>query len=557
MKTVRLLELEQPTPANMLQVQLDPEAIAVDLDATVTWTAGRIFWNEDMLVCLGRVNTNCAPFFRNLEAHIVDSFKSAVLTYSESGQISANTLTIILSCLRTASKQHPTKIIDAGWVSRSLQSGSFPRSRYPIRLFLEYWRDGYPNIVTEGALNLLAQADISLTYSRNVESDDPEKSWLNDEEYDALLVATWKHYDVNGTTQDTLIRLLSLQYARRPGQLSSLKFGDLKPRSSEKNHSNEVHFPSVKERNVETEFRGGKFEAHVVAEHLWDLFKIQRTEIKSLFEKSLNLNLKEVDIDKLPVFTTKRRVLEGVRILRDKLGLVPEDHLGDQVFHIVPMTIGMVISFKTNMLMGSERNKYSAPPDLPISNRTGKPLVLYAIRLRHTRARQLARLGVPKSILSVWLGHSSDDSIDSYYDDPAELARTIDEYMSPTLTPIALAFHGRIIATDADATHPNDPLKSLELAKDGILHHMGKCGKFSFCSTTSVPIPCYRCRSFEPLVDAPHEEVLEALLYRQDQEQSVVKAGSMRKLLIPIDLSPDIRAVERCIALCKAKREKT
>jgi hypothetical protein len=59
------------------------------------------------------------------------------------------------------------------------------------------------------------------------------------------------------------------------------------------------------------------------------------------------------------------------------------------------------------------------------------------------------------------------------------------------------------------------------------------------------------------LVDAPHEEVLGALKYRQTQEQTVImKSGSIRNLLVPIDLSDDIRAVERCIALCKVKKAK-
>ena len=56
-------------------------------------------------------------------------------------------------------------------------------------------------------------------------------------------------------------------------------------------------------------------------------------------------------------------------------------------------------------------------------------------------------------------------------------------------------------------------------------------------------------------MDAPHEEVLAALRFRQAQENEMVKLGSARNLLIPIDLSDDIRAVERCIQLCKIKRE--
>jgi len=167
----------------------------------------------------------------------------------------------------------------------------------------------------------------------------------------------------------------------------------------------------------------------------------------------------------------------------------------------------------------------------------------------------LARQGVPKPVLSYWLGHNNDDALNSYHNDPAETARELDEKMSTGLVTIAQAFHGKIIATDAESTHPNDPLKRLEFAKDDKLNYVGRCGKLSFCATTSIPIPCYRCRSFEPLADAPHDEVLEALRYRQAQEQAIIRPGSMRNLLIPIDLSDDIRAVERCIELCKIKRE--
>ncbi|KPY42651.1 Uncharacterized protein ALO48_02482 [Pseudomonas syringae pv. rhaphiolepidis] len=240
------------------------------------------------------------------------------------------------------------------------------------------------------------------------------------------------------------------------------------------------------------------------------------------------------------------------------LSLNPIDNLEDELFHLKVLRIGSAISFAQELTIHSQTGKKEAirTPDLPLSARTGRPIYVHAIRLRHTRVRQLARQGVPRAILSHWLGHNSDVALNSYYDDPAEEARKIDEQLAPLLTPIAQAFTGTIIATDAEATHPHDPLKRLDMAKDGRLHYVGRCGKFSFCATTSIPIPCYRCKNFEPLADAPHEEVLDALKYRQAQEQAVVmRSGSLKNLLIPIDLSDDIRAVERCIALCKAKRE--
>ncbi|EGH18692.1 hypothetical protein Pgy4_37616, partial [Pseudomonas savastanoi pv. glycinea str. race 4] len=54
-----------------------------------------------------------------------------------------------------------------------------------------------------------------------------------------------------------------------------------------------------------------------------------------------------------------------------------------------------------------------------------------------------------RPILSFWLGHNDDDALKSYYNDPAERAREIDQFLAPGLAPIAQAFHGRIIVTDA------------------------------------------------------------------------------------------------------------
>ncbi|TDV37504.1 hypothetical protein EDF87_12540 [Pseudomonas helmanticensis] len=544
------------------QDPLRPEDIALDLDATARHAPKRrIFWDDDRLVQLGRPSIYCSRLLSNLTQESKYSFKKTLLEYRDEKSASSDMVMRLVGAMLTASKEHPPTVFDSQWASQALKFTSFRQLKRPIRLFLEYWRSRYPTAVGEEMLNLLAQARGVPITSNNAESDDPDKSWLTDEEYDDLLRVTWDHYDRSGATQPALIRLLSMQYARRPSQLSNLKFGDLKAGSSKviaELAENEIHFPAAKERYVEIEFRGGKFEAHPIADHLWNLLTIQRINIKILFEQSLNLTLTTDEVESLPVFTTQDRVLKAADTLRNTLSLNPREHLDDQLFHTVPTYLGRVIAFSRNMPIFPKRGNLTPESTrslLPVSRRTGKPILLTAIRLRHTRIRQLARQGVPKPILSYWLGHNDDDALKSYFNDPAEKARQIDERISPGLAPIAQAFHGRIIASDEEATHPSDPLKRLELAKDGFLSYVGRCGKFSFCATTSIPIPCYRCRNFEPLVTAPHEEVLEALRYRQAQEQEVIKPGSLRNLLIPIDLSTDIRAVERCIALCKAKRE--
>lgn len=523
----------------------------------------RLFWDQNKLVRLVHSSTDCSYLLNGFSLEIQDSFKQAVLQYRASGQIGLVKLFSIISTMRTCAKKYPTTTIDVNWVAKCLKNKVFRNEKKQIRLFLRYWRDRYAHaqgIISLDALKLLAQAVAAGSTADNVNSDDPEKSWLTDEEYENVLHITWSHYDATGDQQTALIRLLSLQYARRPGQLQRLKFSDLTS-AVEKNidrpSDNEINFPSVKERSVETEFRGGKFEPHPIADHLWSMLQIQREKIQECFEEIFHQKLTLEQVQLLPVFTTSNRVQRAYKILKNTLSLDPISNLDDELFHLVATSIGETICFRRDMTIYSKGNKKTfTVPVLPLSARTGHPIKVCAIRLRHTRVRQLARQGVPRAILSHWLGHTSDKALNSYYSDPAEQARRIDAQLTPMLTPIAQAFTGTIISTDAESTFPDDSLKRLELAKEGLLHYVGRCGKFSFCTTNSIPIPCYRCKNFEPLAEAPHEEVLNALIYRQAQENTVaMKSGSMRNLLVPIDLSDDIRAVERCIALCKAKRE--
>jgi hypothetical protein len=536
-----------------------PEDIALDLDATArTAATGRVLWEGDRLIHLGQRNIDCEKLFSHLPLEKKESFKQHVLTFVDSQRFSVTVVMHLISAFCAASKDNPLKAFNSKWISSAIENPSLRTRTFQARIFLDYWKDRYPKAATNDALNLLAQVAPPPVTSNNVESDDPEKSWLTDEEYDDVLRATWDNYELTGSTQPALIRLLAIQYARRPSQLSGLKFGDLKSGASKIISGvaeNEIHFPSVKEQGVEIEFRGGKFEPHPIADHLWNILLIQRTEVKAAFEKILGLKLADPIVDQLPIFTSESRIASSAKMIRSVLRSNPTQMLHDELYHLPPTRISKVISLTYNTTIVRLTHWHTRLPVRPISKRTDKPLHLHSIRLRHTRARQLARMGVPKLILSYWLGHNDEDAIDSYYNDPAEEARNLNERMAPGLAPLAQAFHGRLIKTDSEATYPNDPLKSLEFASNGLLKNVGKCGFYTFCGTSSIPLPCYRCRSFEPLVDAPHEEVLEALRFRQAQENEIVKLGSQRNMLMPIDLSADIRAVERCIQLCNIKRE--
>lgn len=539
---------------------IQQEDIAVDLHATAPpEMPGRIFWEDDRYVQLGLGSIDCSIFMSRLSRADKASFKKHIITHGEHQSLSNSSLLSLVQGFAFSGKKYPPKKLDALWASNSLENFTFRQNKYKIQKFLEYWSDRYPGAISNDVLNFLAQAAPAKNKSNNVESDDPEKSWLSDDEYADVLKAIWNFYDETDAHQPTLIRLLSMQYARRPVQLRSLKFCDLKIGAEKilsKIPDPEIHFPSAKERDTDVDFRGGKFEYHPVADHLWNMLMIQKKHIKVLFLETMGIELSESQLEQVPIFTTPLRIKNACNSLKNKLGIDPALNTNDSLFHLPSALIGKVLTYEGNGGTTNARKRaYPAHPPLPISSRTGQPIVVTATRLRHTRVRQLARQGVKKSVVSYWLGHNDDNALKSYYHDPAEEARQLDKAMSNGLTPIAMAFHGRIIGTDAESTHPYDPSKRVELAKGYQLHYVGRCGKYSFCSTTSIPIPCYMCKSFEPLVDAPHQEVLEALLYRQQQEQELIRPGSMKNLLNPIDLSMDIMAVRRCIQLCDAKRE--
>lgn len=508
-----------------------------------------------------------AKAMARLSPSIKASFKHHFLSFTKQGDYATNTYSSILSALQTALNAHPPSTFNANWVAKALKKTTFKQHKIGIIRFFLHWLERDSNAIGQDALRLLYDSAPLRPNQRNVLSDAPDKSWLTDEEYEDLLRATWNNYDCgNSSTQVTCIRLLSMQYARRPIQIAYLKIGDIRESDGSDSYGligKIIYFPGVKDMTAEIDFRDSKFEPHPLADHLWNLCQFQRHEVSSLYENTLGFSLTENQLNKLPLFCSEARIREARQLIEGRYERNLLEHLDSELFHLHRQKIGKILNWKENTpncAYGEEKSTRSIRPKPPISPRTSQTMVVTATRMRHTRARQLARLGMPKHILSHWLGHTSEVSLAAYYDDPAEMARQLDEAMSPALTPLAMAFAGRLIDSEDQATRASDPTSNLELACAGELKSVGRCGKHSFCAVTSVPIPCYRCKHFEPLVDAPHQEVLEALVQRQSAEQSLLRIGGARNLLIPIDLSADIRAVENCITRCnifKATRKMT
>lgn len=510
-------------------------------------------WDGEWFVFVGADRVNCSAF-RCLAPDLALSLRDCLLKFSqEQKQISDKTLLGWVQNFRHLLHKDPTAQFDEIWVYKAFTNSGFSARRTIYESFFLYWSDRYPNAVTPEALRHIAKTMPRAVGNRNVLSDDPEKSWLSDIEYDLLLAHVWKNYDdgIVGT-QSTLLRLLSMQYARRPLQHSSLKVCDFLNNAEveEGISGRRIRFPGAKDPAAEHNFRDSKVEIHPIADHLWELFELQRSEIKCLFENVLNVTLSDIEVLQLPLFSSSIQIVNASTALTTHYGLDWRKHLDHRLFHLDARKVSKILRWDTHEVGSGQGPKVQRP----ISHRTNRSLVVNANRLRHTRARQLARLGTPKHVLSFWLGHTHGKSLDAYYSDPAEEARQINDLMAATLTPLALAFAGKLIDNEAQASRADDPESKLEFADDGHLKNVGNCGKHSFCATTSIPIPCYRCKHFEPLVFAPHDEVLQALLARQAEENAMIRIGGSRRLLTPIDLSADIRAVRACIERCAARQ---
>lgn len=544
------------SPDQSILFELDPQRTE-----HTQHVSGIYYWEEDDLIRVGQRRIRCSKALSHLSPSIKASFKQHLVSFSNQGEYSPNSYTSLFESLMSALKAAPTSIFDSRWISLALRCSSFHRYKSGITRFFFHWQERDSAAISPESLQLLHDTSAFRTGPRNVISDDPEKSWLTNVEYEDLLKAVWINYD-NGIsgTQVTLIKLLSMQYSRRPTQIALLKVGDIRECGSSDDRGfigRFIAFPGIKDITAEHDFRDSKFELHLMADHLWNLYLIQRHEVRALYENTLGFTLSDGQLKKLPLFCSEARIREARLLIENEHQSNLLESLDSELFHLRKIAIIDILTWKNNTPNcnhGLKSHKRSLRPEPPTSVRTGHTMVVTATRMRHTRARQLARQGVPKHMLSHWLGHTSEKSVDAYYNDPAEQARLLDEAMAPTLAPLAMAFTGMLIDSEHQATNANGPASRLEFARAGALMNVGHCGKHSFCATTSIPIPCYRCTHFEPLLDAPHHEVLEALLERQSAEKQALKIGGSRSLLIPIDLSSDVRAVENCIARCAARK---
>ncbi|MDP2449560.1 MAG: site-specific integrase [Polaromonas sp.] len=149
------------------------------------------------------------------------------------------------------------------------------------------------------------------------------------------------------------------------------------------------------------------------------------------------------------------------------------------------------------------------------SERTKKPLNITPIRFRRTVGTRAAQEGHGELVIAEMLDHSDTQNVGIYVAAVPEIAARIDKAVAFELAPLAQAFRGRIVRSEAEAVRGREPeSRILDLRIDQSGRVMGNCGQHSECHF-AAPVACYTCRSFQPWVDGPHEEVLTFLLERR------------------------------------------
>jgi len=120
------------------------------------------------------------------------SFKQAVLAFSANGDYASTTIMSAFSAIKLWQKRVTSDVV---WVAQALELSSVKNHISTIRNFFVFWKARDPDAISDDALQLLVKSQVVNDHHSNVLSDDPEKSWLRDKEYEALLISVWRHYE--------------------------------------------------------------------------------------------------------------------------------------------------------------------------------------------------------------------------------------------------------------------------------------------------------------------------------------------------------------------------
>jgi len=151
------------------------------------------------------------------------------------------------------------------------------------------------------------------------------------------------------------------------------------------------------------------------------------------------------------------------------------------------------------------------------SERTDDSIHICPRRFRSTIGTRAAEEGYGELVIAELLDHVDTQNVGVYVRATPAIVERIDRALAMNVASMAQGFAGTLIDGPEEASRANDPNSLVRApAITGNFDAISSCGKHGFCGFLK-PIACYTCKSFEPWLDGPHEQVLEHLLAERER----------------------------------------
>lgn len=352
---------------------------------------------------------------------------------------------------------------------------------HAVKPLLCYWaQSGVPGVEAEAAAWLRKQRAEDCAY-RSVLTWDPESGPLSDVEYRLVALQLRRGLEQRLIDpEEYLLIILLMITGSRPTQVALLRCSDANGR--------QLWMPRIKNRKI-TRTEG----------KVWSLQQSIAELLAAHVDKRLAANIGRPAEDvSLFRWTTGGVITVQCRLIGKCLGLLRED---------------------------------------------GKPLRLAPMRLRHTLGTRAAEEGHGEFIVAALLDHADTQSVKAYLNVRTSQAVRITEATSLHLGPLAQAFAGTIIDSEALGIRGDDVTSRVSAP---VVGNLGTCGYHGPCSELA-PVACYTCGNFQPWRDAPHSELYDLLLAERDR---ALKATSDPRYVQVQDLS--LRAIAQVVTLCRS-----
>ncbi len=393
--------------------------------------------------------------------------------------------------------------------------------------FLKKWHAlGFPGL-SDSVVSLLKNMRLKgAIKGLAVQTLDPIKGPLSDLEYESLnqcLLDSFERGDIG--LEDFVLVVLFIATGRRPIQLGDLKSLDfIEGRSSDGLSEFVLNVPRRKQQGT---WRMA-FRPVALTPEIGIALRSLILENTARVEKELPA-VSELEKGMLPIFPNWEMVQQCSAEPKSRLYEIFESDALHRPTSALSRRFGKSIKFLE-----------------VVSERTGETLHLFPLRLRRTLATRAAREGYGSLVIAELLDHTDDQNARVYTENVPEHVDAINEAVAFQLAPLAQAFAGVLVDHREDAIRGDDPNSGVRSdSGEGV----GTCGHHGFCGGLA-PVACYTCKSFQPWLDGPHEEVLQGLLSERERIQQITRDNTMTTIN-----DRTIFAVAEVVRRCEERRE--